>query len=116
MKALELRPIALPTTRGIEPENKLRRHQGMNRSWALLCLFLLDACSRSPLGVSARAGTGGSGSAASGVGGTAPGSAGVSPVPVARIGDDGVCDGMPCPDGQQCCLSTGHCVNPSRAI
>ena len=31
-------------------------------------------------------------------------------LPVARIGDDGVCGATLCPQDQQCCLATGRCV------
>jgi hypothetical protein len=33
---------------------------------------------------------------------------------IALIGDDGMCGGQPCPQGQQCCFSTGRCVAPSN--
>jgi hypothetical protein len=80
--------------------------------WGLLLLFLLGACDHTPLGASAGAGRGGSSSGSAGTGGTAGGSG----LPVARIGDDGICGATVCSQGQQCCLSTGRCVAPSRAV
>jgi hypothetical protein len=72
------------------------------RSRILLGLSLLAACERTP--VSTRSGTGGSaGDGVDGGGGVA----------VAPIGDDGKCNGQPCPPGQQCCLSTERCIDPT---
>ena len=94
---------------------ELRRHLGMNRSRALLGVLLLVACARSPLGVGAGGASGGSTGGASGAGGTTAGPGGGTGLPVARIGDDGICGQTMCPQGQQCCLSTGRCVAPSSA-
>jgi hypothetical protein len=75
-------------------------------SKVLLGLTLLGACERSPLT---------SGVAESGLGGAAGGSSDAGGgLAIAQIGDDGMCDGQPCPQGQQCCFSTRRCVIPSR--
>ncbi len=82
---------------------------------ALLLLSLLCACGRDPLkGNPATAGGGSSGgtSATSDASGGSSGSG--SGLAVARVGDDGICGATICPQGQQCCLSTGNCVAPSR--
>ena len=56
-----------------------------------------------------------SGNAATRLDGEASDSSGAGGgVTVAQIGDDGMCSGQPCPQGQQCCFSTGRCVAPSR--
>jgi hypothetical protein len=72
----------------------------------LLGLTLLGGCTGSPLH---------SGNAATRLDGEASDSSGAGGgVTVAQIGDDGMCSGQPCPQGQQCCFSTGRCVAPSR--
>jgi hypothetical protein len=77
----------------------------------LLVLSLLGACSRDPLREHGALSDGGGSSGATG--NTTGGSGGGTDLSIARIGDDGVC-GVPCPDGQQCCFSTGRCVAPNR--
>jgi hypothetical protein len=75
-------------------------------SGILFGLTLLAACEHTSLRPGpTRRGTGGVAGDDSGAGGG---------IAVAPIGDDGMCNGLPCPPGQQCCLSTGRCVDPSR--
>ena len=114
-KSVRVSARACPTHR-IERRGDLRRHLGMNRSRIVVGVLLLGACGRNPLGVGAGAGSGGSTSGAGGAGGSAGGAMGGTGLPVARIGDDGICGETMCPQGQQCCLSTGRCVAPSSAV
>ncbi len=97
----------------IESERSLSQ---MKPSWkGLLLLSLLGACERSPLNGKPAVAGGGSSGGTSTIGGASGGSSGSgSGLPVARIGDDGFCGATTCPQGQQCCLSTGNCVAPSR--
>ena len=87
----------------------------MNRCGAVVLVLLLGACGRSPLGLAAAGGGGGASGATSGTNGGSGGSGGGTGggLPIARTGDDGICGPTFCPSGQQCCLSSGKCVNPS---
>jgi hypothetical protein len=75
----------------------------------LLGLILLTSCARNPLVASGASSFGDAGAAddESGAGGS---------LGIAQIGDDGMCNGLPCPQGQQCCFSTGRCVPTSGGV
>ena len=86
--------------------------------FTLAVVALSGACAGNHLlvGSNPDGSTSSSGTAGSGAGGSATsGASGASGLPAARIGDDGVCGMTICPQGQQCCLSTGRCVDPGHA-
>ncbi len=91
---------------------------------ASLMLSLASACYRTdllqpgPPGGGNPAGTngadsGGAGASPAGGAGGATTEPAPGALPVATFGDDGVCGADICNRGQQCCLSTGVCVDPA---
>jgi len=73
----------------------------------LMGLALLGACEHTPIKQGSKGDAGGAAGGRSGAGGG---------LAIAPIGDDGMCNGQPCPPEQQCCFSTGRCIDPSRGV